>query len=231
LLVLGAFAAALVVLYVTKTGDRLWDGFLTHRDELQALVQRHFALALALYFVVCVLAIAVSFPFAWVMTLGAGALFGLVWGVGVMSFATSAGATLAFLVSRYLFRDWARARVGRWMAAIDRGVSRSGGYYLFLLRLTPLVPFFVINLAMGLTRMRARTFWIVSQLGMLPGTTLYVYAGTELGRLRSPRDILSWPVLLAFTALAVLPLALRWVLPRPITDPPEAPATGSGSGG
>jgi uncharacterized membrane protein YdjX (TVP38/TMEM64 family) len=214
LLVLAVFATAIVALYVTGAGEQTWDWFRAHRDELHDWVGRHFAAALVAYFAVCVLAIAVSFPFSWVLSVTAGALFGLVGGVAVMSFATAAGATGAMLLSRYVFREWARARVGRWMAAIDRGLEHDGPYYLFLLRLTPLVPFFAINLGFGLTRMRARTFWLVSQVGMLPGTSLYVFAGTELGRIESPRDIVSWPVLLAFLALAVVPLALRWLLRR-----------------
>jgi uncharacterized membrane protein YdjX (TVP38/TMEM64 family) len=212
LLVLTLFALAVAVLYLSGASDKVWDWFVRHRDEMRWFAQEHFAAAVAVFVVVCVLVIAGSFPFSWMFSVASGVLFGLAWGVVVMSSASAAGATLALLASRYLFRDWARSRAGRWLAVIDRGVERRGAYYLFLLRLTPLVPFFAINLALGLTRMPARTFWAVSQLGMLPCLTLYVYAGTQLGRIESPRDVLSWPLMLAFLGLGVLPLLPRLLL-------------------
>ena len=167
------------------------------------------ALAFAgLYIVVT----ALSLPGATLLTLFAGALFGLWRGVLIASFSASIGATLAMLVSRYLLRDSVRKRFGDRLKRIDAGIEREGGFYLFALRLVPLLPFFVINLAMGLTGIRAWTFYWVSQLGMLAGTFVYVNAGRELGQLQSLSGILSWRLLLAFVALGLLPLIARKVL-------------------
>ncbi len=167
------------------------------------------ALAFAgLYIVVT----ALSLPGATLLTLFAGAVFGLWRGVLIASFAASIGATLAMLVSRYLLRDSVRARFGERLKRIDAGVEREGGFYLFALRLVPLFPFFVINLLMGLTAIRAWTFYWVSQLGMLAGTVVYVNAGRELGQLESLSGILNWRLLLAFAALGLLPLIARKAL-------------------
>lgn len=155
---------------------------------------------------------ALSLPGALLLTLFAGAVFGLVEGVLIASFSASIGATLAMLVSRYLLRDSVRKRFGQRLKRIDAGIEREGGFYLFALRLVPAFPFFVINLAMGLTAIRAWTFYWVSQLGMLAGTVVYVNAGRELGQLQSLSGILNWRPLLAFTALGLLPLIARKVL-------------------
>jgi pyruvate/2-oxoglutarate dehydrogenase complex dihydrolipoamide dehydrogenase (E3) component/uncharacterized membrane protein YdjX (TVP38/TMEM64 family) len=159
-----------------------------------------------------VLATALSLPGAAVLTLFAGAVFGLWRGLLIVSFASSIGATLAMLVARYLLRDSVRRRFGERLKRIDAGIEREGGFYLFALRLVPVFPFFVINLAMGLTTIRAWTFYWVSQLGMLAGTFVYVNAGRELGELQSASGILSPGLLLAFAALGLLPLLARRVL-------------------
>ncbi|HEX9684517.1 MAG TPA: FAD-dependent oxidoreductase, partial [Burkholderiales bacterium] len=146
-------------------------------------------------------------PGATVMTLVGGAIFGLLWGTVIVSFASSIGATFAFLASRFLLREWVQARFGHHLKAINEGVAREGGFYLFTLRLIPAVPFFAINLAMGLTPMRSATFYWVSQLGMLAGTIVYVYAGTTLGEFR-----ISVEVLIAFTLLGIFPLIAKKAL-------------------
>ena len=150
-----------------------------------------------------------SLPGAGLLSLVAGAVFGLLGGTVLVSFASTLGATIAFLVARFLLRDWVQQRFAGRLAAINRGVARDGAFYLFLLRLTPAVPFFLINLAMGLTPMRAATFYWVSQLGMLAGTVVYVNAGTQLASLASPRDVLSWPLAGALLALGFFPLAAK----------------------
>jgi len=130
----------------------------------------------------------------------------------LVSFASSLGATLAFLASRFVLRGWVQRAYGAQLRAIDRGVEKDGGFYLFTLRLIPAVPFFVINLAMGLTRMRVRTFYWVSQLGMLAGTLVYVYAGTQLGRIASVRDVVSPGLIGALLALGIFPLVAKKVV-------------------
>jgi pyruvate/2-oxoglutarate dehydrogenase complex dihydrolipoamide dehydrogenase (E3) component/uncharacterized membrane protein YdjX (TVP38/TMEM64 family) len=165
--------------------------------------------AAAAFFGAYVAVTGLSLPGAAVMTLAGGAVFGLLWGTVLVSFASTIGATIAFLASRFLFRDAVRARFGAQLEAADRGVARDGGFYLFTLRLVPLFPFFVINLLMGLTALRTWTFYWVSQLGMLAGTLVYVNAGTQLARIDSLAGILSPALLASFAALGVFPLAAK----------------------
>ena len=149
---------------------------------------------------------------ATLLTLLGGAIFGLLWGTLIVSFASSIGATVAFLVSRLVLRDWVQSRFGRSLETINRGIEREGGLYLFTLRLIPAVPYFAINLAMGLTPIRTWTFYWVSQLGMLAGTMVYVNAGTQLARIESPRGILSWQLFGALVLLGVFPLAAKRIV-------------------
>ena len=155
---------------------------------------------------------ALSLPGAAVMTLAAGALFGLLWGTIIVSFASSIGATLAFLVSRYLLRDTVQTRFGERLKPINDGIQREGAFYLFTLRLVPVFPFFLINLLMGLTPIRAVTFYWVSQVGMLAGTLVYVNAGTQLAQIDNLSGILSPALLLSFALLGVFPLIAKKVL-------------------
>ncbi len=157
-------------------------------------------------------ATALSIPGATMLTLFAGALFDLLTGTIVVAISATLGATLSMLSARYLFRDTVRAKFGERLKTIDAGIEREGGFYLFALRLAPVFPFFMINLAMGLTGIRVLTYAWVSLVGMLPGTLVYVNAGRELGKLQSLGDILSLPLALAFTALALLPLIARKAL-------------------
>lgn len=179
---------------------------------LDARVDAHPWQAAVLFFLAYVAITGLSLPGAALMTLLAGALFGLLEGFLLVSFASTLGATLAMLSSRFLLRDWVQARFGRRFEGIDDGMRREGAFYLFALRLVPLFPFFLINLAMGLTRLPVRTFWWVSQLGMLPGTLVYVNAGRELGRLESLGGILSPGLLGAFVLLGLFPLLARRLL-------------------
>lgn len=149
----------------------------------------------ALFFSLYILIALLSLPGAAVMTIGAGALFGLLWGSIIASFASSIGATLAFLLSRYLLRDVVQNRFDKQLTAINAGMAKDGLLYLFALRLVPIFPFFLINLLMGLTTIRTRDYYWVSQLGMLAGTLVYVNAGTQLIRLTSLSEIMS-PALL-----------------------------------
>jgi pyruvate/2-oxoglutarate dehydrogenase complex dihydrolipoamide dehydrogenase (E3) component/uncharacterized membrane protein YdjX (TVP38/TMEM64 family) len=215
LLLLAAVVAAALALYFGGGAEYL------SLQKLQSLLGgarafvESFPLGAALGFgALYIVATALSLPGAAVLTLFAGAVFGLWQGLLIVSFASSIGATLAMLASRYIFRDSVRARFGKRLKRIDEGIEREGGFYLFALRLVPVFPFFVINLAMGLTAIRAWTFYWVSQLGMLAGTFVYVNAGRELGQLESLSGILSPGLLAAFAALGLLPLAARWALDR-----------------
>ena len=177
----------------------------------QLHAQQPFAVA-SVYFVVYVLATALSIPGAVIITLAGGAVFGLWQGLLLVSFASSIGATLAFLASRFVLRDWVEARFGQRLADINAGVDKEGGFYLFTLRLIPVVPFFLINLLMGLTRMKTGTFYVVSQIGMLAGTAVYVNAGTQLAQLDSVQGILSPALLGSFVLLGIFPLLARRVV-------------------
>ena len=177
--------------------------------EFQQFYVAHRLLTLGLYFGLYILVTALSLPGAAIMTLAGGALFGFLPALIVVSFASSIGATLAFLVSRFLLRDWVQQRFRERLTAINRGIEKEGAFYLFTLRLVPVFPFFVINLVMGLTPMRTRTFYGVSQVGMLAGTAVYVNAGTQLGEIDSLGGILSPGLLLSFALLGVFPLLAR----------------------
>ncbi|UTW06095.1 FAD-dependent oxidoreductase [Pseudomonas benzenivorans] len=179
---------------------------------LNAQVAAHPWQAAGLYFLAYVAVTALSLPGAALMTLLAGALFGLLEGFVLVSFASTLGASLAMLSSRFVLRDWVQSRFGKRLASIDAGIEREGAFYLFALRLVPIFPFFVINLAMGLTRLPLRTFWWVSQVGMLPGTLVYVNAGRELGQLEGLGGILSPGLLGAFVLLGLFPLLARKLL-------------------
>ncbi len=183
----------------------------TDHLALLAQVQRAPLQSAALYFGLYVLVSALSIPGAAVLTLLGGALFSLPLGLLLVSFASTLGATLAMLTSRYLLRDWVQRRFASQMEIVNTGMARDGSGYLFALRLMPLLPFFVVNLLMGLTRLGVCRYWWVSQLAMLPATLVFLNAGRELGKLTTPGDILSPGVVFAFTLLGLLPLATRWL--------------------
>ena len=164
------------------------------------------------FFLVYVAVTALSLPGAAIMTLAAGAIFGLLWGTVIVSFASSIGATLAELVARFLLRDWVQQKFGHYLRTINEGIQKEGGFYLFTLRLIPVVPFFVINLVMGLMPIRTWTFYWVSQLGMLAGTIVYVNAGTQLAQISSPAGILSPGLIGAFVLLGIFPLIAKKVI-------------------
>lgn len=188
-----------------------------HQQTLIDRVEQAPLQSALIYFAVYVLLSALSIPGAALLTLLGGALFSLWEATLLVSFASTLGATLAtlaMLVSRYLLRDWVQRRFAAQMSTIDAGMDRDGARYLFALRLMPLFPFFLVNLLMGLTRLRVRHYWWVSQLAMLPATVIYLNAGRELGKLTALRDILSPGLLFAFTLLGLLPLVTRWLFSR-----------------
>jgi len=182
------------------------------RGDFAALYESRPALVLGVFFAVYVAVTALSLPGAAIMTLLGGAIFGLWIGTLVVSFASSIGATLAMLVSRYVLRDSVKSKFGTRLADVDGGIERDGAFYLFTLRLVPVFPFFVINLLMGLTAMKAATFYWVSQLGMLAGTLVYVNAGTQLAQISSLQGILSPGLIGSFVLLGLFPLVARKIV-------------------
>jgi uncharacterized membrane protein YdjX (TVP38/TMEM64 family) len=199
------------VVFLAAGGHRLldWQTLSGYRDAWQGWITEHRLVGALGFIAIYVSVTALSIPGATALTLIGGSLFGLVQGTMLVSAASVVGATLAMLVARYLLRDFAEARLGPTMTKLNDGVERDGARYLFGLRLVPVVPFFLINLGMGLTRMRVQTFAWVSMLGMLPATIIYVNAGSQVVSIESTSDLLSWRILLAFAALAALPFVAK----------------------
>lgn len=206
-LVLGALVASF---FIFDLGRFLTLAYIkqSQADFAQMYAQNQ-ALVIGAYAGIYILVTALSLPGAAVLTLLGGGLFGFWTGLIVVSFASTIGATLACLVARYLARDWVQAKFGDKLSAINRGIEAEGSFYLFTLRLIPVFPFFVINLAMGLTPLRMLTFYWVSQVGMLPGTAVYINAGKELARIESLSGILSPSLLASFALLGLFPLAIK----------------------
>ncbi len=212
-LILGLVVAAVAAFFVLDLGQYLSLEYLkASRAEFAALYAQQPLLTAAAFFLLYVAVTALSLPGAAIMTLAGGALFGLGTGFLLISFASSIGATLAFLVARFLLRDTIRKRFGDRVKAFDAGVERDGAFYLFALRLVPIFPFFMINLVMGLTSMRVVVYYLVSQVGMLPGTLVYVNAGTQIGQLESLSGLLSPALIGSFALLGVFPLLARKIL-------------------
>lgn len=206
--------AVLIVVFIRNRDALSLDALASQQEALRhAAVDRPvvvFGMAFLLYVVVTGL----SLPGAAVMTLVYGWLFGFWQGVVLVSLASTTGATAAFLISRFLLRDLIQNRFRDRLVTFNQALEREGAFYLFTLRLIPQVPFFLVNLLMGLTPVRTITFWWVSQLGMLPGTCIYVYAGASIGNLETLRDrglsgILTWQLAVAFTLLGLFPLLIR----------------------
>jgi uncharacterized membrane protein YdjX (TVP38/TMEM64 family) len=183
--------------------------FKGQQQVLQDYYAANPALTISIYMGIYIAVAALSLPGAAILTLAAGALFGNLAGLIMVSFASSIGATLAFLVSRFLLKDYVQKKFGDKLKAINAGVEKEGAFYLFTLRLVPVFPFFVINLAMGLTPIKTLAFYLVSQVGMLPGTFVYVNAGTQIGKLESLKGILSPELILSFALLGVFPLVAK----------------------
>jgi pyruvate/2-oxoglutarate dehydrogenase complex dihydrolipoamide dehydrogenase (E3) component/uncharacterized membrane protein YdjX (TVP38/TMEM64 family) len=235
-----AVIAVLVAVFFALGGHRYLtlEQLRAHQAGVQQYYASHPWQAALGYFLVYVTVTGLSLPGATVLTLFGGAVFGLLWATVIVSFASSIGATLAFLVSRFLLRDWVQGRFGDKLKPLNDGVAKEGAFYLFALRLVPAFPFFVINLVMGLTPIRTWTFYWVSQTGMLAGTLVYVYAGTQLSEFR-----LTAGLVIAFTLLGLFPLVAKRVLaalkarrvyakwPRPAKFDRNLVVIGAGSAG
>jgi pyruvate/2-oxoglutarate dehydrogenase complex dihydrolipoamide dehydrogenase (E3) component/uncharacterized membrane protein YdjX (TVP38/TMEM64 family) len=213
-LVIAAFVLLALGAYIAfDLGQYLTLEFVQSRlASLQAFRDENFALTAAIYFVFYVVATGISIPGAILLTLLGGAIFGLWWGTLLVSFASSIGATGAFLASRLLLRDWVQRRFGAYLAPINKGIEKDGAFYLFSLRMVPLVPFFVVNLLMGLTSISVPAYYFTSQIGMFVSTLVYVNAGAELAQITSLSGLVSPSVLVSFTLLGVVPLAAKGVI-------------------
>jgi dihydrolipoamide dehydrogenase len=244
LIIVAAVVLAITGFFILDLGQYLTlDYFKSQQAAIDRYVGEHPLLSVGIYFVIYVVVTALSLPGAAIMTLVGGAIFGLLWGTIVVSFASVIGATLAFLAARFVLRDTVERRFQDAMASINAGIRRDGPLYLFMLRLVPAFPFFVINLVMALTSLRTLTFFVVSQIGMLPGTIVYVNAGTQIAQIETASGILSPELLGAFVLLGVFPLIARrivdWIKNRRALKGWTKPASfdrnlvviGGGSGG
>ncbi len=200
---IGAFFALDLGRYLTL------DALQTQQAAVAQWVDSHFVSASLLFVLIYVLSTALSLPGASLLTLGGSAVFGVAWGLLLVSFASTLGATIAFLSARFLLRDWVEQRFGDKLATFQSGMAKEGAFYLLSLRLIPIFPFFLVNLLMGLTPIRVSTYYWVSQLGMLPGTFVYVLAGSELGQLTSTGNILSPGLMVALTLLGLMPWLVK----------------------
>lgn len=219
-IILGVIFISLIVLLGVNFGQYLTlDNAKAQQAELAAFIADNFVVAAASYFLAYVAITAFSIPGAAVVTLLGAALFGFWTSLLLVSFASTIGATLAFLSSRYLLRDWVQTKFGDKLNAINQGVERDGAFYLFSLRLIPVFPFFLINLLMGLTPIATARFYLVSQLGMLPGTAVYLNAGTQLAQIDSLSGIVSPTVLASFALLGLFPVIAKWIMAKIRTEP------------
>ncbi|MFN2288728.1 MAG: FAD-dependent oxidoreductase [Chromatocurvus sp.] len=213
LIIASVIAIAIAVYIIFDLGRYLSLGFLQQQlGAIHAFYADNTVLSWSLFLVVYIVVTALSIPGAAIMTLAAGAIFGFTTGLILVSFASTIGATLAFLVARYLFQDSVQRRFGAQLKTINDGIEKDGAFYLFTLRLVPIFPFFLINLAMALTPLRTWTYYWVSQVGMLAGTAVYVNAGTQVAQLESTGDILSADLLVAFALLGLLPWIARAIV-------------------
>jgi uncharacterized membrane protein YdjX (TVP38/TMEM64 family) len=215
-----AIAIGAILVALVLVGDQqIIESLAAREGELRSLVERRPATSLAVAFVLYVLVTGLSLPGAAAMSVLCGWLFGFWRALVLVSFASTTGATIAFLLSRYLFGRAIQARYGGRLAAFNDAIEREGAFYLFTLRLIPQLPFFVINAVMGLTKMPARTFWWISQLGMLPGTCVFVLAGASAPSLDRVADqglssLLDWKLIGALVLLGIAPLTIKWLLAR-----------------
>jgi uncharacterized membrane protein YdjX (TVP38/TMEM64 family) len=202
--------AVVLLFWIFGLGHYLTLSYVKSSEEkVAALYAEHPFAVIASYGMIYIIVTSLSLPGAAVMTVAGGALFGLVKGAIVVSFASAIGATAACLVSRTVLRDWAQSKFANELRTINAGMEKEGTFYLFTLRLIPVFPFWLINLVMGITKMRLRTFYWVSQVGMLAGTVVYVNAGRELAKIDSLSGILSPGLILSFILLGVFPITAK----------------------
>jgi uncharacterized membrane protein YdjX (TVP38/TMEM64 family) len=211
--IVGAIIVLIVLFKVLGLGQFLTLDYLKSSQEKFAILYNNNQIAvISVYMLIYIAVTALSLPGAAVMTLAGGAMFGFWVGFIVVSFASTIGATLACFVARFLLRDWVQNKFGDKLTAINEGIAKEGAFYLFSLRLVPIFPFFIINLVLGLTNMNLLTFYWVSQVGMLPGTMVYVNAGKELAKIDSLSGILSPGLILSFVILGIFPITVKKLL-------------------
>lgn len=213
LILVAVIAAVIAAFFFFDLGQYLNLEYLkSNKDALNALYQEKPILISAIFFIVYVLVAAFNLPAAGLLTIAAGAILGFWNGLFVVSFASTIGATGAFLMTRYLFHDAIQSKFGDRLEAVNTGIQKEGAFYVFGLRLVPLFPFFVVNSVLGLTKLKTWTFYWASQLGMIAGTAVYVNTGTQLAEVSSLKGILSVKLLASFALLGVFPILAKYLL-------------------
>ena len=213
IILLVVLAAIVACYFIFDLGQYLNLEYLqTQKDQIATAYQQNKVLFLVSFFLIYVISVAVSIPGATILTLTAGFLFGSLTGTILVSFASSIGATLAMIFARVILGETLQKKYKKQLATINQGVEKDGVIYLLSLRLIPLFPFFIINLLMGLTKMSVARFYLFTQLGALPGTFVYVNAGTALSKINKLGDIVSLEIFLSFAALGILPLLIKFIV-------------------
>jgi len=184
------------------------------QNNLQSLINKNYFFYYVIFFIVYIFITTFALPFAAIKTIIAGALFGLIPGVLLTSFASSIGSTLCFLMSRFVLRNYVENKYRKYLEKVNSGIIKDGIFYLFFLRLSPIFPFFIINLIFGLTKMKATTFYIVSQIGMLIGTVVFVNAGVQLAKINSINDILSFEIIISFMLIGLVPFIIKKIVEK-----------------
>jgi uncharacterized membrane protein YdjX (TVP38/TMEM64 family) len=224
LILFGVLAALLAAFYLTGLHEYLsWDTLKEHRDSWRQIIDENRSSAAILFVALSIGLMSLSLPVGSVLSLTAGALFDLWLGVGLITIASAFGCTFAFLASRYLLRDFVRHWFGRWLRIVDPLIQRDGASYLLMLRLSPIVPFFALNAVMGLTHIELRKYIAVSLIGMLPSCFLYTMVGTEIMRIKSPKDIISTELVVLLSLLALMPLLFSWFFRRRVKQTANEP--------
>ena len=180
-------------------------------QDIQTLVNKNYTIYFLIFFILYVIVTAFALPISLLKTLLAGALFGFWPGLILVSFASSIGSTFCFLFSRYALRNYTQVKFGKYLEKVNKGVDQDGWLYLLFLRLSPIFPFFIINLVFGLTKMRALEFYLVSQVGMFVGTAIFVNAGVQIGNLNSIEEILTLKVIMSLTLIGIFPLLIKFI--------------------
>ena len=180
-------------------------------QDIQTLVNKNYTFYFLIFFILYVIVTAFALPISLLKTLLAGALFGFWPGLILVSFASSIGSTFCFLFSRYALRNYTQVKFGKYLEKVNKGVEQDGWLYLLFLRLSPIFPFFIINLVFGLTKMRALEFYLVSQVGMFVGTAIFVNAGVQIGNLNSIEEILTLKVIMSLTLIGIFPLLIKFI--------------------
>jgi len=210
IIVIGVIAVLIALFIYYDLGQYMsLEALKSRQAQLDAFNQQNPVMLMIAYFLIYIVVTGLSLPGAAILTLAGGAIFGLVKGLLIVSFASTIGATIAFLAARYLFRDSIQNKFGDKLTVINDNIEKDGAFYLFTIRLVPVIPFFLVNVVMGLTKIKTGVFYIVSQLGMLAGTAVFVNAGTQLAQIDSIEGIFSPKIIASFVLLGVFPLIAK----------------------